>query len=134
MPVLLHYSPLMHLPAILRGGLAKGEIARPGPRADGEVAVGLTTQTDPDRVHCWGGAAAPLKTTVRYVCPLPDGDPRLEPCRQAWQRLAVPKRWREHLDPKGESKWWYFWHGTIPLDGRDVQLRGKNGYVTVSGP
>src|SRR2546421_122897 len=101
MPVLHHYSPLLHLPAILRDGLARGEIVRPGQRFEAEIVVSLTSQLDPERVHCWGSAANPLKTTVRYVCRLPDGDQRLEPYRQAWQRLAVPKLWREHLDPKG---------------------------------
>jgi hypothetical protein len=127
---LYHYSPLIHLPPILREGLWNGEIAQPDPRRH-EVAVSLTTQTDPDRLVCWS-TTDPWKTAVRYVCQVADRDPRLEPARDAWQRLRVPPKARKALDPCGQSKWWYFYKGTIPVDQLTVQLRSEAGYVPVT--
>ena len=77
MPLLYHYSPLCHLPDILAGGLSKGELAdgRLPPRVTG--VVNLTSQTDPNRLFCWGPDPKPASTAVRYVCRIPDGDTRL---------------------------------------------------------
>jgi hypothetical protein len=129
MPVLYHYSPLMHLPGIMTGGLSRGDIAHPNPTVCRQ-AVSLTTQTDPDRLACWGNRT-PLarKTAVRYVCRLDDGDPMLEPSRQTWKRLGVPPKFMSRLDPLGQSKWWSFYHGTIPPERYTVQLRSVGGYV-----
>lgn len=131
--VLYHYSPLVHLPPIIRVGLAHGEIAHPNPMVR-LTAVSLTTQYDPDRLNCWANAGPdPVKTAVWYVCRLPAGDTRLEPARAAWKRLGVSPRAVKGLDPYGQSKWWSFYHGAIPPAWFTVELRGRHGYVPVTG-
>lgn len=130
MPTLYHYSPLLHLPPILRDGLTLGEIAQPNPFRR-EQAISLTTQPDPDRIVCWG-VSEPIKTAVRYACNLPDGDERLEATRNAWKRLNIPKAFQDKLDPQRQAKWWSFWHGTIPVEWFTVELRGKGGYVMLT--
>lgn len=129
MPVLYHYSPLLHLPSIMQGGLCRGEIVHPNPTVQRQ-AVSLTTQTDPERLACWGERTPlEMKTAVRYVCRLDDGDPRLEPARQTWKRLGVPPKFMRVIDPLGQSKWWSFYHGVIGPERFTVQLRSGGGYV-----
>src|SRR5262245_53393104 len=116
MMTLYHYTGLFHLSTILReGALSRGEIAEPSLQR-GEQAVSLTSQTDPDRVLCWGPYPLPEKTSVRFVCLIPEGDSRLEPARMAWKRLRVGKQFLKALDHYGQSKWWYFCHGPIPSE------------------
>ena len=70
MSILYHYSPLIHLPLILREGLTTGEIAQPT-LLDRKVAkaVSLTSQTDHERLFFWGGTTSlAFKTAVRFVC------------------------------------------------------------------
>ena len=132
MPTLYHYSPMLHLPPILCEGLSKGEIAQPNPHRH-EEAVSLTMQTDPDRLWCWGQRQSePWKTTVRYVCRIDDDDPRLEPACDTWRQLGALPKFRKLLDPCGQAKWWYFYRGTISADRFVVQLRGAEGYVTLT--
>jgi len=131
MPTLYHYSPLVHLAPIVAEGLTIGEIAQPN-RYNRESAISLTSQTDPDKLMCWG-ASFSMKPAVRYVCRLPDGDKRLEATRDAWKRLNIPKAFRDILDPQGQAKWWWFWHGVIPPDLFTVELRGRDGYKAVEG-
>lgn len=129
MPVLYHYSPLMHLPGIMAGGLFRGEIVHTDPTVCRQ-AVSLTTQTDPERLACWGERTPlAMKTAVRYVCRIDDGDPLLEPSRQTWKRLGVPPSLMRAIDPLGQSKWWSFYHGIITPERFTVQLRSGNGYV-----
>jgi len=52
MPVLYHYSPLLHLPGIVASGWSRGEIIHPDPTVYHQ-AVSLTTQPDPERLACW---------------------------------------------------------------------------------
>jgi hypothetical protein len=133
MPTLYHYSPLLHLPPICCEGLCQGEIAM-HTQTVLHTAVSLTTQTDPCRLACWGGPQ-PTSTAIRYRCHIPDGDTKLEPARDTWKRLGVPAKYvREGLDPNGQSKWWYFYHGTIPTNRFSVELRGEAGYVLPSTP
>jgi hypothetical protein len=69
MPLLYHYSPLLHLEAILREGLRLGEIAGdPDPSAQ---AVSLTTQADPVGMHLWG-QEIPFETAFRPRPPAHD--------------------------------------------------------------
>ena len=129
MPTLYHYSPLMHLPLILTHGLSRGEIVHPHRYVNAQ-AVSLTTQTDPTRLACWGERTTfPPKAAVRYVCRLEDGDPKLEQACQTWKRLGVPAKSMSMIDPLGQSKWWSFYHGTIPIDRITIQLRTGNGYI-----
>src|SRR5947208_701604 len=100
MPVLFHYSRIGHLPAILTEGLCKGELAGGTARPLLVDVVSLTSQSDPDRLNCWG-APCPEKTAVRFTCRIPDGDPQLEGTRDAWKRLRVPKYRRDACDPHG---------------------------------
>src|SRR5262249_18059645 len=72
------------------------------------------------------------KTSVRFVCLIPEGDSRLEPARMAWKRLRVGKQFLKALDHYGQSKWWYFCHGPIPSERFRVQFRSRAGYVDVS--
>jgi len=132
-PVLFHYSPLFHLPPILHEGLSQGEIAQPD-RTRREQAVSLTTQTDPERLVCWGkpGDEDEQKKAVRYVCDITDGDPLLRPARDVWRELKVPPQFLRALDSQGQSKWWYFYRGVIHRTNFRVQLRGKDGYFDVS--
>lgn len=133
LPTLFHYSGVLHLPPICRDGLSRGEIARHDGKVDG-TAVSLTTQTDPARLNCWAGPQ-PTKTAVRYTCRIPDGDPKLESALETWRRVGVPAKYvRENLNPHGQAKWWFFYHGIIPPDRFTVELWGKAGYVPVSGP
>lgn len=96
-----------------------------------QQAVSLTTQTDPDRLLCWGNAEEHQKKAVRYVCEIAPGDPLLRPARAVWRELKVMRRFLRLLDPRGQSKWWYFYRGVIPPEKFRVQLRGRDGYVDV---
>jgi hypothetical protein len=71
----------------------------------------------------------PFKMAVRYVCEIPDDDPKLESARDTWKRLRVPNRSIRVLDPRGQSKWWYFYRGMIPPEWFAVELRSQSGYV-----
>jgi hypothetical protein len=126
---LLHYSPVGHLPLVLRDGLKGGDVAAVHNKAT-ELAVSLTTQADPLKLGCWGLQANPhfFKLAVRYVCRIDAGDPLLEPTRAAWKRLRYPPRACKILDPLGQSKWWYFYHGVIAPDRLTVELRHPGGY------
>ena len=130
MITLYHYTKLFNLPPILSDGLARGDVPHPDPSVR-EVAVNLTTQADPDTLNCWSrGMGRPrLHLAVRCVCPIDPADPLLEPARRAMDRLAVPPVFRRRLDPSGQSKWWYLYHGVIPADRLVVQLRTPAGYV-----
>lgn len=121
-----HYSPICHLPAVLREGLCKGDVAHHDPRVQHQ-AVSLTVQADPDRLGDW---ATPFKTGVRYVCRVPADAARLEPQRATWLRLGVSRAFVRRLDPHGHAKWWWHYFGTIPRGQFEVQLRGRAGYVT----
>jgi hypothetical protein len=124
---LFHYSPLAHLPKILSEGLSKGDIAVPW-RNVWQVAVSLTTQSDPDRTAFWI-EPYPFKMAVRYVCEIPSDDPKLEATRETWKRLKVPNNWIRVYDSRGQAKWWYFYHGIIPPELFVVELRSQSGYV-----
>lgn len=127
MPILNHYTAVYTLPPIMAEGLRLGEIATNNVRSN-HVAVSLTTQTDPDTLACWAGQQ-PHKTAVRLVCKINGGDARLEPALAAWKRLGVPPKFiRESLNPHGQAKWWYFYHGTIAPAEFAVELRGRNEY------
>jgi hypothetical protein len=127
---LFHYSALAYLAPILAEGLRRGAIAVPWKNAFHE-AVSLTTQADPDGAAFWIDPF-PWKLGVRYVCEIADDDPKLEPTKEAWKRLKVPKKWVEAFDPRGQAKWWSFYHGTIPPDRFVVELRCRRGYVRPS--
>jgi hypothetical protein len=129
-PALYHYTGLLHLAEILREGLWRGEIARSDDPT--QQAISLTAQTNPDSLFCWGREPCPEKTSVRFVCAIPGGDDKLEPARKVWDRLRVWKQFKDVLAPFGQVKWWYFYHGLIPLDRLAVQFRGRAGYVDVS--
>ncbi len=128
---LYHYSPMCFLPTVLREGLWKGDVAHHDIRVQ-LTAVSLTTQTDPDRLSCWGQRdALSFKTAVRYVCHLRDEDlPKLEAQRETWKRLRFSREYMRSLDPYGQAKWWYHFFGKIPREQFEVQLRGRSGYVT----
>ena len=129
MGILYHYSPLFNLPPIIREGLSIGEIAQPGSR-DRTTAVSLTSQTDHDRLFFWGnGTSGPWQIAVRYVCQIAEGDNRLEPARSVWKRLNVSSKTVKGLDPNGQSKWWYFYHGVISPERFTVELWGRHGFV-----
>jgi hypothetical protein len=133
MTTLFHYSPLLHLPPILAEGLSRGEIAHPDlTRRD--QAVSLTTQSDPDRLYCWGGDAEDHKKAVRYACEIRSDDPLLQPARDLWREMKVQRESIKLLDPYGQSKWWYFYRGVIPRASFRVQLRGRSGYVDFPDP
>jgi hypothetical protein len=134
MSILYHYSPLIHLPLILRDGLTTGEIAQPT-LLDRKVAtaVSLTSQTDHERLFFWGGTTSlAFKTAVRFVCDIPDGDSKLEPARSVWKRLNVPPKAVKLLDSTGQSKWWFFYHGVIPPERFTVEFWGSKGYVPMT--
>jgi hypothetical protein len=133
MPTFFHYSPLFHLPVILADGLCFGEIAHHD-LTRRQQAVSLTTQTDPDRLYCWGGDGQDQKKAVRYRCEIPADDPLLRPARDVWRKLKVQPRFLKILDPYGQSKWWYFYRVVIPRTRFRVQLLGRSGYVDVSEP
>ena len=123
---LYHYSPILHLPAVLREGLCRGDVAHHDFRVQHQ-AVNLTTQADPDRL---GHGATPYKTGFRYVCRVPVSDmARLEPQRAMWWRLGVSEAIVRRLDPHGHAKWWSHYFGVIPRGQFDAQLRGRAGYV-----
>ncbi|HEX3314066.1 MAG TPA: hypothetical protein VHR72_04195 [Gemmataceae bacterium] len=129
MGIFYHYSPLFHLPPIVREGLSIGEIALPNLQ-DRKTAVSLTSQTDHDRLYFWGSSVSvPFKTAVRYVCHLDASDNKVESARSVWKRLDVSSRILKKLDPNGQSKWWYFYHGVIPPERFAVELWGRHGYV-----
>jgi hypothetical protein len=134
MSILYHYSCLLHLPPIIRGGLSIGEIAQPQLRHRKMAnAVSLTSQTDHDRLFFWGGSTSiPFKTAVRYVCKITEGDSNLEPARNLWKRLSLPSKAIKTFDPNGQSKWWYFYHGVIPPERFTVELWGSKGYVPLT--
>jgi len=132
MPTLYHYSPIAHLPPICREGLSKGDIAHPD-LTHNKTAVSLTTQTDPVALACWA-KPQPRKTAVRYTCRIQDGDLRLLPAVLTWRKNKVsPKAIRRNLDPYGQARYWYFFHGVITPDMFTVELRGRCGYVPASG-
>jgi len=132
MGVLYHYSSLVHLPPIIRDGLSEGEVSVPNPRGR-TTAVSLTSQTDYERLFLWGKPERdPHKTAVRYACHLEDGDDKQEPARSAWRQLNVPPKYlKQRLDPLGQAKWWYFYHGVIPPGQFTVEFWGRRGYVPV---
>ena len=131
MATLFHYSSLFHLPQILREGLAIGEVAQPNLlKRKVATAVSLTSQIDHNRLFFWGGAASlAFKTAVRYVCDIPDSDTKLEPARSLWKRLNVSSIAVTLLDPNGQSKWWYFYHGVIRPERFTVEFWGRHGFI-----
>ncbi len=128
-----HYSPLVHLPRVLAEGLHP-HAAHPQVNAR-LAAIALTTQADPTRLAFWGDAmnARPEKTAVRYTCTLPANDSHLEPARAAWKRFKLGPGHVALLDPLNQGKWWAYYFGAIPVESLTIELRGRAGYVAVSG-
>ena len=93
----------------------------------------LTTQANPATAVLWG-TVLPHKTAVRYTCRIDECDERLEPTRRGWVRLGVTRRFARAMDPAGQAKWWYFYHGRIPPERFTVELWGAKGYTPISGP
>ena len=86
-------------------------------------------KTQKSRINAGQGATTPSQTAVRYVCQIAEGNKSLEPARSVWKRLNVSSRILKSLDPNGQSKWWYFYHGVIPPERFTVELWGRHGYV-----
>ena len=131
MPILYHYTKMAYLPSILADGLNRGELADGTPRPALTGVVNLTSQTDPDRLYCWGKNLHD-RTALRLTCRISDADPKLEGTKDAWKRLGVSKPNRDRCDRHGAAKWWFIYHGVIPPDWFRVHLRGRAGYVELT--
>jgi hypothetical protein len=129
--VLYHYSALVLLAPTLRGWLSEGDGTDPHFFRQG---VRLTPQTDQAALRSWRSHARRQARAVRYTCRIPVEDGRLEPARRAWRRIGVPPSLIRRLDPCGQSDSWYHYRGVIPPAWLSVELRGRRGYVPVSGP
>jgi hypothetical protein len=81
----------------------------------------------------WGQSTLiETKTAVRYECKIAVGDVSLEAARDVWKKLKMTPQTIKSLDPNGQSKWWYFYHGKIMPELLKIELWGRDGYVPAS--
>lgn len=131
--VLYHYSALVLLAPTLRGWLSEGHGTDPNPHFFRQ-GVRLTPQTDHAALRFWRSHERPQDRAVRYACRIPVEDGRLEPARQAWRRIGVPPSLIRRLDPYGRCELWFHYRVAVPPEQLSIELRGRRGYVPVSGP
>src|SRR5688572_3197610 len=99
---LYHFTCLMHLPEILRDGLATGQFpVRPNLVLN---APAFTSNASPEAQH-WVGVGLVDKLKVRLEADVPD-DHR-EPWRQAVKRQKVDREFLRRLDTHGQGKFWH---------------------------
>jgi hypothetical protein len=129
---LYHFTGLVHLPAITREGLTKGEVplsmrdVKYGPRLS---APNLTRNADPAALH-WENGFGLSKTTVRITVAIPPGDPKLVAYLTLCRKRGAPRRVLRTLDPHGQAKNWWVYHGTIPPAWfSEIAIHDGSGYV-----
>jgi hypothetical protein len=113
MPTLYHFTGQVYLPALLRDGISKGDVATEPNR--GFNAPWLTSNPHLDEQR-WGTGSTLNKTAVRCTVEIPEGDDAL----WSWDRLVreyeIPDYWVNAMTTGlGEKpEHWYIYMGVIP--------------------
>ncbi len=136
---LYHYTSQLHLPMILEGGIARGDVS-----LTPETGYNAPWLTDDEDFHKQGWAHGGVdKTKVRLSVDIPATSSLLHWWPEMAKAEGVPDFWYRTLDRVGSggSNHWYVFKGHIPktwISGitmrQDISLQGKWGIKAKPAP
>ena len=123
---LYHFTCLVHMAKILREGLTCGTLAGcplTGPN--------FTASPDPE-VQTWRHGCCLDKVKVRMTVDVPTD--RLRNQLDLWKQYGVTSRGRNYLDPRGQAKRRFLYHGRVPAQNIAlVEILEGGAYRTLDG-
>jgi hypothetical protein len=110
---LYHFTGLVHLSAIMREGLRKGEVPI-RPRGDVPQAVNLTALPERSSQTGWGGGCGFDKTALRITVEL--HPQKIESFKEVRARFKIPSGYAKLLNKGGGADPYnhFFYFGVIP--------------------
>ena len=117
-----HFTSTVHLPVILRYGLARGDVCvEPGNELKNYNAPWLTTDGSFEH-QGWAETSEGRpnstfdKRAVRLTVAIPEGDPDLSTWAEVIEREGVPDFWAEAMKATGGNgdKDWFIYNNLIP--------------------
>jgi len=110
---LYHFTALMHLPAILREGIRRGEVPVTPYTPPAKLhAANLTTNPNPTDQRCWCRGIL-NKTKIRLTVEVHSD--KLTSFRQVQKKYRMRSKWVKALDPSYERRHWFFAFGGVSV-------------------
>lgn len=129
---LFHFSPLLHLPVILREGITRGEVPIDPdmPHNQLPIAANLTTNGNPND-QIWTGGGPLNSLMVRFTVEVPELD--LTSFREVKEQYHVRSKWLKMIAPYEHRRHWYFaFNGIRPDQIEKVELFDEGSYRQLS--